>query len=106
MESLKSNNAFNAIRHERIIATVVIDDIEAALPLAETLLSSGIRCVELTLRTDAAIEAMRKIVAAFPELLVGTGTVLNIEQFSISLLFDFVGDIVVQGFSAYSAWTR
>jgi len=80
MESLKSNNVFSVIRHERIIATVVIDDLEAALPLAEILLSSGIKCVELTLRTDVAIEAIRRIVAAFPGLLVGAGTVLKVEQ--------------------------
>lgn len=80
MESLESNNVFSIIRHERIIATVVIDDIETALPLAKTFLDSGIKCIELTLRSDAAIEAISKIVTEFPELLVGAGTVLNTDQ--------------------------
>lgn len=80
MESLEPDNVFRVIRRERIIATVVIDDIETALPLAKTFVDSGIRCVELTLRSDAAIESIRRIVTAFPELLVGAGTVLNIEQ--------------------------
>ena len=81
MEPFESNNnVFSAIRRERIIATVVIDDIETALPLAETFLDSGIRCMELTLRTDVAIAAISRIAAAFPELLVGAGTVLSTEQ--------------------------
>jgi 2-dehydro-3-deoxyphosphogluconate aldolase/(4S)-4-hydroxy-2-oxoglutarate aldolase len=80
MESLKSKDVFGAIGNERIVATVVIDNIESALPLAETFLNSGMRCIELTLRTDSAIEAIKRIVTAFPELLVGAGTVLNTDQ--------------------------
>jgi len=80
MKSLEPKDAFSIIRQKRIVATVVIDEPEAALPLAGTLLDSGIGCVELTLRTDAAIEAIRRIVVAFPQLLVGAGTVLNTEQ--------------------------
>lgn len=63
-----------------VLAVVVIEDAEHAVPLAEALLSGGIAAMELTLRTDAALDAVRIITQKVPEMLVGCGTVLSIEQ--------------------------
>lgn len=68
------------IRRTGAVAVVVIDDPSRAEPLAEALLGGGIDLVELTLRTPAALEAMRRIRRAFPEIGLGAGTVLNPEQ--------------------------
>lgn len=63
-----------------VIAVVVLDDIASAVPLARALLAGGIRCVELTLRTPVALEAVRRIRAEVPEMLVGAGTLLTPQQ--------------------------
>ena len=77
---MKSYNIFERIKKEQVVSTVVIDDVENALPLAETMLRAGLGCIELTLRTDCAVEAIRRINNEFPEMLVGAGTVLTSEQ--------------------------
>ena len=67
-----------------IIPVVALEKVEHAVPLAESLLSSGISVLEVTLRTDAAIESITKIINSVPELTVGSGTVCNERQFKIS----------------------
>lgn len=63
-----------------IIAVLVINDAAKAVPLAKTLINSGITAMELTLRTDAAIESIIKIRKELPEMTAGAGTVLNVNQ--------------------------
>jgi len=66
---------------ERLVCVAVIDRTEDAVPLAEALLAGGLRVLEVTFRTDAAAEAIRRVRAAVPDMNVGAGTVLNLEQF-------------------------
>lgn len=68
------------IREARIIAVVVIDDPEDAVPLAEALMAGGIQAIELTLRTATAFESLRRIRKACPNMLAGLGTVLFPKQ--------------------------
>ena len=63
-----------------IIPVVVLNDAKDALPLAERLVKGGLPCAEVTFRTEAAEESIRQIAKAFPGMIVGAGTVLNIEQ--------------------------
>ena len=63
-----------------IIAVLVIDDASKAVKLAETLLENGISAMELTLRTNAAIDALKQIKKHVPEMVAGCGTVLTPEQ--------------------------
>jgi 2-dehydro-3-deoxyphosphogluconate aldolase / (4S)-4-hydroxy-2-oxoglutarate aldolase len=58
-----------------VIPVVVIPDVAGAVPLANALSRGGIPIVEVTLRTPAALEAIRRISAEVPEILVGAGTV-------------------------------
>ena len=64
----------------KLIPVVVIPDAEQALPLAEALLEGGLACAEITFRTEAAEEAIRKIEDNVPEMLLGAGTVITREQ--------------------------
>jgi len=64
----------------RLVAVLVLDDPESAVPLAQSLLEGGVRAMELTLRTPAALEAAERILAELPEMMVGIGTVLNADQ--------------------------
>ncbi len=63
-----------------VVAVLVIDNVEDAVPVAESLLKGGIRAMELTLRTEAAIDALRAVKAAVPDMLAGVGTILTPDQ--------------------------
>ena len=63
-----------------IVPVVVIDDAEKAVPLAQALIAGGLPVAEVTFRTAAAEEAIRRISQNVPEILLGAGTVLTIEQ--------------------------
>jgi 2-dehydro-3-deoxyphosphogluconate aldolase/(4S)-4-hydroxy-2-oxoglutarate aldolase len=63
-----------------VIPVVVIDDLEIAVPLAEALLAGGVRIIEITLRSPAALDAVRAVIDAVPQLLVGVGTVCSPDQ--------------------------
>ena len=60
-----------------VIPVIAIDDAEKAVPLARALLAGGLPAAEVTFRTAAGEEAIRRIAAEVPEVLVGAGTVLN-----------------------------
>ncbi len=63
-----------------IVPVVVLNDAEDALPLGECLVKGGLPCAEVTFRTAAAEESIRRMVKAFPDMIVGAGTVLSTEQ--------------------------
>lgn len=63
-----------------LIPVLEIDSAERASPLAEALLAGGLPIAEITLRTDAALESIRLIARNVTGVIVGAGTVLNLEQ--------------------------
>ncbi|MGB0894300.1 MAG: bifunctional 4-hydroxy-2-oxoglutarate aldolase/2-dehydro-3-deoxy-phosphogluconate aldolase [Parashewanella sp.] len=63
-----------------IVPVMVINKLEQAVPLAKALVAGGINILEVTLRTDCALEAIAKIKQEVPEALVGAGTILNEQQ--------------------------
>lgn len=65
---------------KRIVPVVVLDHVDSAEPLAEALLAGGLDIMEITFRTPAAEESIRRIAARFPEILLGAGTLLNRDQ--------------------------
>lgn len=69
-----------AITAARLIAVLVIDDLEDAVPVAEALLRGGVTAMELTLRTPAAFDAAAAVRAACPEMRLGIGTILSPDQ--------------------------
>ena len=62
------------------IAVLVLEDATAAVPLARALVDGGVRAIELTLRTPAALHAFRRIRAEVPEMIAGVGTILTPQQ--------------------------
>lgn len=63
-----------------IVPVVKIDDENKAVPLAEALCRGGLPCAEITFRTNAAEESIRRVADALPDMLVGAGTVLTPAQ--------------------------
>ena len=63
-----------------VVAVLVIDDANDAVLLARALLSGGVDVMELTLRTPAALDALRAIRREVPEMTAGIGTILTVDQ--------------------------
>ncbi len=68
------------IRQIGIVPVVALDDDKQAVPLAKALVEGGLSAIEVTFRTDAAEQAIRRIVEQVPDMLVGAGTVLTTQQ--------------------------
>jgi 2-dehydro-3-deoxyphosphogluconate aldolase / (4S)-4-hydroxy-2-oxoglutarate aldolase len=65
-----------------VIPVLVIEDADTAVPIAEALVSGGLRVLEITLRTSAALDAVSRISAAVPAAIVGVGSVIDAAQFA------------------------
>ncbi len=76
---MKESELFEFFHTLGIVPVVKIDDADKAEALAGAMCRGGINCAEVTFRTDAAEEAIRRMVKAYPEMVVGAGTVLNPE---------------------------
>ena len=63
-----------------VVPVVKIDNVDDALPLGKALIDGGLPVAEITFRTDAAEEAIRRMSKTYPEMLIGAGTVLTTEQ--------------------------
>lgn len=63
-----------------VVAVVVIEHVEHAVPLGRALAAGGVTAVEVALRAPASMEALRALCAGVPELCIGAGTVLEVEQ--------------------------
>lgn len=74
------NNILKRIGDAGLVPVVVIDDAELAVPTAQALMDGGLEIMEITMRTDEGIIAIKKVKEAYPNILVGAGTVLSIES--------------------------
>jgi len=73
-------NLFEQISEIGLVPVIKIDDVDTAVPLAQALCDGGLPCAEITFRTAQAAEAIAKMAAAFPDMIIGAGTVLTTEQ--------------------------
>ena len=71
---------YEKIKKLRIIPVAVIEDSDHAIPLGKALIDAGLPVLEVTFRTQAAADAIRKASKALPSLFIGAGTVLKVEQ--------------------------
>jgi 2-dehydro-3-deoxyphosphogluconate aldolase/(4S)-4-hydroxy-2-oxoglutarate aldolase len=62
-----------------VIPVVTIDDEDKIIPVGEALLEAGIGVIEITLRTDASLNAIARVSTSLPELVAGAGTVTNVQ---------------------------
>lgn len=81
MSPTRSANPMNPIElaaQGPVIPVIVLQRVQDAVPLAEALLAGGVRVLELTLRTPAALAGIEAIARAVPEALVGAGTLRSV----------------------------
>lgn len=67
-------------RAKPIMPVMVINDISDAIPMAQALVAGGVRMLEVTLRTDIGLDAIRLIKQTVPDVIVGAGTVTSAQQ--------------------------
>ena len=77
-----SNQTRTILTAAPVIPVIVIDDVAAAVPMAKALVAGGLPVLEVTLRTEAALDAMRAMAAEVEGAIVGAGTVLTPAQLS------------------------
>lgn len=74
------SNVNERVAVHKIVPVIALQEVKDALPLAEALIKGGLPVAEITFRTAAAEESIRQTVKAHPDMLVGAGTVMNVEQ--------------------------
>lgn len=77
---MNETNLFAQVAAKKIVPVVKLDRVSDAKPLGEALCAGGLGVAEVTFRTDAAEESIRIMKKEFPDMLVGAGTVVNVEQ--------------------------
>ena len=80
MDTVFGDERVKKLKAKGLIAVMVIEDAADALPVARALVEGGITAMELTLRTPAALDALKLIVQGVPEMMAGVGTILTPEQ--------------------------
>ena len=68
------------IKEVGVVPVIALNDAKKAVPLAKALLAGGIPCIEVTFRTAAAEDAIKAVHKEVPEMYLGAGTVITIEQ--------------------------
>ncbi|MFX1496932.1 MAG: bifunctional 4-hydroxy-2-oxoglutarate aldolase/2-dehydro-3-deoxy-phosphogluconate aldolase [Promethearchaeota archaeon] len=71
---------FEKINEFKIIPVAVIQNLNDAIPLGKALIEVNLPIIEVTFRTEIAAEAIKKLTITYPNLLVGAGTILKVEQ--------------------------
>lgn len=74
------NSVIEKLSKIGIVPVVVIDDAKDAVPLAKALIEGGLPCAEVTFRTSAAADSIKAMREAYPDMVVGAGTVLTKEE--------------------------
>ncbi|PWJ50591.1 bifunctional 4-hydroxy-2-oxoglutarate aldolase/2-dehydro-3-deoxy-phosphogluconate aldolase [Faecalicatena contorta] len=77
---MSKTNLLAQVAEKKIVPVVKLDRTSDAKPLGEALCAGGLPVAEVTFRTDAAEESIRIMKKEFPEMMVGAGTVVNVEQ--------------------------
>jgi 2-dehydro-3-deoxyphosphogluconate aldolase/(4S)-4-hydroxy-2-oxoglutarate aldolase len=77
---MDSNAVYRKIGALKVVPVIAIDDAYRALDLADTLIEGGLPVAEITFRTASAAEVIHKLRSERPNLLVGAGTILNVDD--------------------------
>lgn len=77
---MSQETLLSQIKERKLVPVVKLDRTEDAKPLCEALCQGGLPVAEITFRTEAAEASIRQASKAFPEMLIGAGTIVNTEQ--------------------------
>ncbi|MEF9916717.1 MAG: bifunctional 4-hydroxy-2-oxoglutarate aldolase/2-dehydro-3-deoxy-phosphogluconate aldolase [Lachnospiraceae bacterium] len=77
---MKHIDILSEVANLKIVPVVKLNSVSDAVPLGEALCAGGLPIAEITFRTEAAHDSISKMTQAFPNMIVGAGTVVNLEQ--------------------------
>ena len=83
--SEKNAKLLSVLKLQPVVPVLVIDDVKTAVPLARALVAGGLKAIEITLRTTAALEAIRAVANEVEGAVAGAGTILNAAQFEAAV---------------------
>ena len=78
-------DVLSSLARSGVVPVVVIDDAKDAVPTANAMVAGGVDVMEITFRTAAAPEAIKAVAENCPDMLVGAGTILNLEQCKLAV---------------------
>jgi 2-dehydro-3-deoxyphosphogluconate aldolase/(4S)-4-hydroxy-2-oxoglutarate aldolase len=76
----KTENLLSTLKLQPVVPVIVIDDVKSAVPLARALVAGGLKAIEITLRTPAALDAIKAVAEEVEGAVAGAGTVLDARQ--------------------------
>jgi 2-dehydro-3-deoxyphosphogluconate aldolase/(4S)-4-hydroxy-2-oxoglutarate aldolase len=79
------NDIYAKIKQHRVIPVIAIERFEDALPLADALIEGGLPLIEITFRTKVAAEVMAILKKQKPEILLGAGTILTLDELNAAI---------------------
>ncbi|MCP8896115.1 2-dehydro-3-deoxy-phosphogluconate aldolase [Shinella daejeonensis] len=83
--SEKNARLLSVLKLQPVVPVLVVEDAASAVPLARALVAGGLKAIEITLRTPAALEAIRAVANEVEGAVAGAGTVLNAAQFEAAI---------------------
>lgn len=82
---VKKMTVLERLKNSGVVPVVVLDDAKDAVPTANAMLEGGVDVMEITFRTAAAADSIKQVSENCPDMLVGAGTILNLEQCKLAV---------------------
>lgn len=83
--SEKNARLLSVLKLQPVVPVLIVEDAASAVPLARALVAGGLKAIEITLRTPAALEAIRAVADEVEGAVAGAGTILNAAQFEAAV---------------------
>jgi 2-dehydro-3-deoxyphosphogluconate aldolase/(4S)-4-hydroxy-2-oxoglutarate aldolase len=81
----KTEKLLSTLKLQPVVPVLIVEDAKTAVPLARALVAGGQKAIEITLRTDAALEAVRLVAQEVEGAVVGAGTILNAAHYAAAV---------------------
>ncbi|MGO6786920.1 2-dehydro-3-deoxy-phosphogluconate aldolase [Rhizobium ruizarguesonis] len=81
----KTEKLLSILKLQPVVPVLIVDDAKTAVPLARALVAGGLKAIEITMRTPAALEAVRAVAAEVEGAEVGAGTILNVAHWDAAV---------------------
>lgn len=81
----KTDNLLATLRLQPVVPVIIIEDLKSAVPLARALVAGGLKAIEITLRTPAALDAIKAVAEEVEGAVAGAGTVLDGKQWDLAV---------------------
>jgi 2-dehydro-3-deoxyphosphogluconate aldolase/(4S)-4-hydroxy-2-oxoglutarate aldolase len=81
----KTQNLLSILKLQPVVPVLIVEDAASAVPLARALVAGGLKAIEITLRTPAALDAVKAVAAEVEGAHVGAGTILNARDYEAAV---------------------